>query len=544
VRRELVTERTRDFGYRVSEAQIHEAIRNEPAFQVDGKYSPDVAKARLASAGITIEAFEADLRRSLQGALLQNAIRISDFATPRELEQFAALRGQQREVAWAVLPADKFAGSQPFDAAAVQQYYEKNRARFMTTETARVRYAELRLDQVAPQVTVADADVRAFYDKNKDRYVEPEKRRARHILITSQGGSDDAAALKKAQEALTEARAGKDFSELARKYSQDPGSASKGGDLGWADKSAFVGPFADALFSMQPNEIRGPVKTQFGYHVIRLDEVQGGKGRSFDEAKAEIESQLRRERAADVFGDKQEQMQVRIEQGASDIDVLAKEFGLQVGEVAAFARGSGSPELGATPEVQDLVFSDAVLNQRKVGGPINVGEDRLVVLKVLDHRKSEPKPLADVRPEIVAALRAERGAAAALQAAQEAQRRIESGATVEQVAKDLGVKAESPRFVGRNDPAVSAELRSLAFELPKPADKPVARAALLKQGAPGAVILAVTAVRVDPAAAAPGDARLLLAREVAARNGTGDAQAYVEEMRRTAKVSKNPKVFE
>ncbi len=153
--------------------------------------------------------------------------------------------------------------------------------------------------------------------RTRARLNVPEKRHARHILVT---GKDDATALALAQQVWPQAKGGKDFGELAKQYSQDPGSAHNGGDLGWSERGAFVAPFADALFSMKVGEIRGPVKTQFGYHIIRLDEVQAGKGKTFEEARADLEAQLRRDRATDRFGEIQEQLQSKLAEPGADLD--------------------------------------------------------------------------------------------------------------------------------------------------------------------------------------------------------------------------------
>lgn len=541
VRNTLLAERTRELGYRVSPEQLQTAIRNVPAFQLDGKYSPDVAKSRLAQAGISAQAFEADMRLDLQRAQVRNAIRLSEFVTPRELDRIFALENEQREVRYAVLPSEMFAGAAPIDAAAIADYYKRNEQDFLTPESVRLRYGELRLEQLASQVTVSDDELRKAYEAAKDRYVEPERRRGRHILLEARDVKADATVLKKAQEVLAEARGGKDFAQLAKQYSQDPGSASQGGDLGWAERSAYVGPFADALFSMSPGEIRGPVKTEFGYHIIRLDEVQPGKSKSFDEARGELEAQVRRERAGELFGDAQEQIELRFEQAGGDLEALATEFGLQLGEVNEFMRGGGGAPLGASPDLQETAFSDTVLNQRRIGGPVALGEDRIVVVQVLDHRKPQSRPLAEVREQIVATLREERGTQAAEKAARAAEERLANGGGFDEVVSELGVTPEPARFIGRFDPSVPAQVREQAFAVPKPAGKPSVAAFGLDDG--GAAILAVTSVRTEGL----GDNAELRAQRVQqtqSRLAFGDVAAYVEELRRTADVSKNPKAFE
>jgi peptidyl-prolyl cis-trans isomerase D len=539
IRNALLTQRSHDLGYRISEDDVRAAIRNEPAFQMEGKFSPEIAKARLAQAGISLPAFESELRSALQRAQLQNGIRMSDFLTPRELERRRALENEEREVRYAVLSPDKFAGDATVDDAAVQAYYKGHEREFLTTESAHVQYGELRLDQLASQVTPAEVDLQAAYAKAKDKYVIAEKRHARHILIES--GKDDAAARKQAEQVLAEAKGGKDFSQLAKQYSKDPGSAQKGGDLGWADRSSFVAPFADALFSMSKDEIRGPVKTQFGYHIIRLDDIQPGKTKTFEEARPELEAEFRRDRAADRFGEIQEQLQSKLEQPGADLNTLAKDFNLQTGDVPQFLRGAGGPPLGPAPPLQDLVFGDTPLSGGRLGGPVLVGEDRLVILKVLEHRKPQAKPLAEVRDTIVAALRKQRGTQAALKAAEAARGKLEAGTSFDDVAKEFSVSAEPARFVGRGDPSIPAQIRELVFDSPKPADKPVYRTVQLENA--GAAIVALTKLRTE--AAEPNkELQATRTRQAADRHGLQDATAYVEEVRRTADVRKNPKAFE
>lgn len=537
IRNSVISQHAAAEGYRVTETQIHDALRAIPAFQIDGKYSADVARSRLAQAGVSLGEFEREIRLDLLRSQLQRSIQASDFVTPLELERLHALEDEQREVRYLTLAADKYAGSEPVDDAAVQAYFKKNQARYMTTESVRLAYGELRVDQIAARITLTDADLREAYEKSKSKYSQGEKRHSRHILI-----KDGPDAAKTAEQVLAEARKpGADFGALAKKYSTDAGSAGQGGDLGWVEHGYLVKPFEDALFAMKPGEIRGPVKSEFGYHIIKLEEVQPAKTRSFEEARAEIESQLRSDRAADELGNVQEQIERKVEESATDFDALVKEFGLQPGEVPQFTRDTGGAPLGAAPELRELVFSGPVLDEKRIGGPIGVGEDRIVVVKVLEHRKPEPRPIAEVRDEIAAALKKERGSQAAQKAADTARAKLLSGTSFEEVAKSLGVAPEPARFVGRQDPSTPAPVRKLAFEVPKPADKPIYRTVTLDDG--GAAVVAVTASRLDPEGSS--GARLDERRQqAAARHGAGDAMAYVAELRRKADVSKNPKAFE
>ena len=538
IRRALLTQRSHDLGYRVSNRALLEAVQGEQAFQVDGKYDPQAAKAALEQAGITLDTYEQQLRTDLQQLQLEGGIRASDFLTPAELTRYGDLQDQQREVRYLILPADRFRSSATINDAAVQAYYKEHLAQYMRPESVDLQYAELRLEALAAQQEVSDADLHAAYEKEKSRLEVPEKRHARHILVT---GKDDAAALALAQQVLSQAKSGKDFGALAKQYSQDPGSAQNGGDLGWAERSTFVKPFADALFGMSAGEITGPVKTQYGYHIIRLDEIQRGKSKSFEEARTELESQVRRAHAADRFGEIQEQLQAKFAEPGADLNALAQQYNLQPGEVKEFAKGAGGVPFGAAPQLQELLFGDPPLAADKIGGPVLLGDDRLVIFKVREHRASAPRPLAEVRDSIVAAITKDQGTQAALSAAQHARDELLKGASFDTVAQQLKVSADPAHFVSRSDPSVPAQVREAAFSLPRPAGKPEFRALTLNDGS-GAALLAVTAVRT--AAAQDAEAKASRAQQETEQLGTSAALAYVDEVRRTASVRKNPKAFE
>lgn len=533
----LLDDRTQGLGYRVSEQDLREAVQREPAFQIGGQYSAEAARAALAQAGISLSDYEKDLRFQVRSVQLEGGIRASEFLTPIEKARLTELEGQEREVRYLVLPADRYKSAAGVDDAAVQAYYKAHQAEYMTPESAHLEYAQLALGALEAQQSVSDADLHAAYEKAKSRLEVPERRHARHILIT---GKDDAAALAQAQQVLAEAKAGKDFGELAKKYSQDPGSAKNGGDLGWAERSNFVGPFADAVFGMKPGELRGPVKTQFGYHIIRLEEIQPGKSKSFDEARSDLEAQLRRDRATDRFGEIQEQLQTKASDPGADLNALAQQYKLQIGDVTNYLKGAGAAPLGPAPKLQEVVFADPPLAVGRIGGPVLIGDDRLVLAKVLERRKAAPKPLAEVRDTIVAAITKERATSAALAAAQAARAKLEAGTSFDAVAQELKLAADPAHFVGRQDPSIPAQVRDAVFAAPRPAGKPVYRALSMSDG--GAAVFAVLAVRTAPAHDPQQQASR--AQQEAEQAGTAEATAYLQEVRRTAEVRKNPKAFD
>jgi peptidyl-prolyl cis-trans isomerase D len=526
--------------YRVGEAAVLEEIQTYPVFKDrDGKYDPAIARDFLKSNGMSENDLMSETRFRLQSGQLQQGIGDSNFLTRAEATRLNNLENEEREVQYVSLPADKFEGATPIDDAAIKSYYAKNGDRFMTNESVSLDYAELRLEQLATKVQPTEADLRKEYEDNKASYVLAERRRARHILIPVEG-DNDAAALKKAQGIFAEAKSGKDFAELAKKYSSDD-SGKNGGDLGLVERSAFVGPFGDALFGMKVGEITGPVKSQFGYHIIKLEEIQPAEGKPFEAVRAEIDSQYRKDKAAELFSERQDQLAEMLEKGDADLDAIAQKLDFTRGSVAEFLRGGGAEPLGSSADLQQAVFSDAALNQGHIGGPVALGEDRLVIFKVTGHHKSEPKTLETVRTEIETLLRQEHGIAAAKAAADGAVKKIESGDKLEAVAQTLGVAAEPARFVSRGDPSMPAALRTAVFEAPRPEGKSIVRTTTLDNGA--TAIFVITRTRVGDSGQNPQLARQL-DDQLRMRIGTGDVGAWVAESKRKTKVVKNPKVFE
>jgi peptidyl-prolyl cis-trans isomerase D len=542
VRDTLLTDRATDLGYRVTEADLASAVRAEPAFQLDGHYNAEVAKSRLAQAGLTADQYATDLRSQLERRQLEEGLQLSEFITPTELERLHALDDQERQIRYAVLPLDKYTAGVQLTDAAIQAYYDAHKSQFMTPESVHLQYAQLSLAQVTGQIAVADADLQDYYAKNKNRYISTEQRHAHHILVAVNAKVDSAAALKKAQDIEAKLKAGGNFEALAKQYSDDAGSAAQGGDLGFAERGSLPGPFGDALFAMKSGDISPPVRTQDGYHIIRLDEIVPAKGKTFEEARADVTDQLRHDRAADKFGDIQEQIQQKVDQSGETLETLAKEFGLTLGDIPAYLKGTGGGDLGSTKELQALVFSDTVLNQHRIGGPILLGDDRLVLIKDLSHALPAPQPLTAVHDQIVAVMRRQAGSQAALAAADAAAKSLQSGKDFDALAKELGVTADAARFVGREDPSVPALIREAAFKAPKPgAHQGVYQAFAQPDG--GAVVLGILAVRVDTQPANKQQINTEVS-ELGAQYGDADARAYLEQARKDAKVQKNIALFD
>ena len=529
-------------GYRVSDLDIARQIEALPELQVDGKFSRDRYAALLAAQGRSEAQFEQEFRRDIQVAQLRNGIAISSFATPGELGRRIALEGETRDIDYFTIAAAQFAADVAVSPGEVQAYYDANKADFITPETVSVQYVALKAADVAATVEVTDEALHQYYDQvAPERYTDAERRRARHILI--EAGSDDAAAKQKADEVMAKAKAGEDFGKLAGEYSNDPGSKARGGELGWATRQSFVQPFADALFAMQVGEISGPVKTQFGYHVIQLEEVQPARQRSFDEVRAELEADYRSEQAQSLFYERSQQLADDAFASLSELESVAQKHGLKLLTLDGFTRQGSGPFAG-NRKVIDAVFSDEVLQQRQNSPAVNVTDDEVAVFRVTDYKPAASRPLEEVRTEIEATLRDQASRKAAEAAALADASRINSGTAFAVVADEANAVPNGATTVNRTTEDIPAALRKAVFTAGRPAPgKATGGTAVLSNG--DVAVFVVNAVRAGTAPAGP-DAAIELAQvmeKTAGMAARADFTSYVKQLDRTAKIKINDQVF-
>jgi len=542
VRRELLRQRTDELGYGIGDQKLVETLNSIPGLQVDGRFSRDRYAALLRQQGRTEASFEADLREDLQINELQRGIVMSSFVTPAELERRAELEGEQRDVDFVVIPASAFEPAEGPTGADMERWFEANESRFVTPETVTLQYVELTLDSVAAGVAVSEEALRRHYEEiAPERFVDAEQRRGSHILVES--GDDEAAARARAESLLEQARSGADFSALARENSDDIGSKAQGGDLGWSTREVYETPFAEALFAMQKGEIRGPVKTRFGYHIIRLEDVRPAHQRPFDEVRAELEAEYRRDQAQSLFYERSQQLADESFATLSELDSVARKLDLPLSTVETFTRNGGGP-FGAERKIIDAAFSSDVLVDRQNSEAVSLGDDRVIVLRVTAHSESRQQTLAEVRAAVESEVRAEAARTAATAAADGALARLADGAAWPEVVSALGLTAAGQVTVERRGGEYPPELITAVFAAAAPgAAKPTPGKATLASGDP--VLFVVNARRPGslPAAGAT-DELAARQRAVAGRAGASEVAAYMMQLERDARIKRNDRAFE
>ena len=400
VQGEALSQRVDSEGYRVSDARLAQAIRSMPEFQVGGEFSMDVYRSQLTFSGLSPTAFEEQQREQLGLIDLQAGIGVSAFYTPAEFARYVELFEQEREISYALFTADAFLGQVEIDEAQVLAHYEANKDRFFSEESVDIEYLELARADFSDDIEVNDEVLEAFYEQEQFRFQTDEDRRPRHILINSIEESPEAEA--RAMDVMARLDAGESFEDVAAEVSEDPGTSGQGGDLGWLSRG--TGAFQDAVFDMELDELRGPVKSEFGYHIIRLDDIREGEIRTFDAVREELEVEYRTVRAEELFFAAAQEMDALAFDAFDELTSVAADMELPLQTHAGLTRsGTSSPFPVADPAVQ-AAFSSEVLELGENSRLIEILDDHVAVLRVSAHHPPAEQPLEDVRAEIEAEL--------------------------------------------------------------------------------------------------------------------------------------------
>lgn len=407
-------------GLTTSDAMLAQVIESVPAFQDNGKFSRQRYDAYVAGQDLSQAAFEARLRQDISLQQLIGAVRGGSISGKAPADRWVAALEESREVSEAVLDPQQFAAQVKLGADAAKAYYDGHRNAFETPERLRAEYLVLSQDSLAGQVAVSDEDVKNWYQSHADSYRQNEERRASHILIKA--GKDASAAEVKAAEAKAEeilAQVRKhpaDFAKLAKQYSQDPGSADKGGDLGWFSRGMMVKSFEDAVFGLKENEISGLVRSDFGFHIIKLTGIKAEKQRSLDEVRADIVADLKSQAERKKYDELAESFSNTVYEQADSLKPAADKFKLTIQQSPWLVKGGKAAAPFDNPKLIAALFSaDAIKNKHNTEA-VEVAPGTLVSARVLDYQPSALQPLAAVQKNIEAQLTREEAAKLALSA--------------------------------------------------------------------------------------------------------------------------------
>jgi peptidyl-prolyl cis-trans isomerase D len=506
----------------ISREAVVAGILAAPDFQENGKFSSERYTMYLRSRGMTDEGNVAQLRMEVPAGRLAGAISASAFQPRAVAERLVVLQGEKREVAEAFIAAAQFASRVQPDEAKLKAYYEANIAEFRVPESVRAEYLVLSAEELGKGEAATETELKEAYDRRAGQLAVAEQRRASHILVKTKDEADRIAA---------EARkAPQRFAELAKKHSQDPGSADNGGDLGLNAKGALAAKsLEDAIFSMKAGEIGGPVQSEFGFHVVRLTAIQAAKTASFDELKQELAAEIAKQKGARKFAEAADAFNNLVYEQSDSLKPAAERYKLKLSTSDWLTRRP-APEQGvlAHPKLLAALFSPDSIQQRRNTDAVEVAPGMLVAARVAEHRPEAQRPLAEVRAEVERRL--VRREAAALAHKEGADR-------LAQLAKggDAGLQWSAPKTVSRSD----------AQGLPLPALRRIMTADVsrlpaytgLEAGDNGYAIYRVTRVVAGEYKAGAQSAEVLAAIDRQA--GADQMDAFIASLRAKAKIEIN-----
>jgi peptidyl-prolyl cis-trans isomerase D len=456
-------------GVVIPDERVRDVIRSIPQFQVDGKFDEGAYRAVLVGINKSPMQFQEERRQALAADELRTLIGSVGIVTPRDIDAHIRLRDQTRDLR--TLTLAKPADAPKIDDAQVEDFYKTHGSEYMTAEQVALDYIEFDAKAVKVEETPDETVLRERYEKEKTRYLTPEQRLASHILITAKGGDAEAqkAALAKAQQIAQSVRDGKEFAAAAKESSEDLGSKAQGGDLGWLEPGVIDPAFESSLFALKKGEVSEPVLSAEGYHIIQLRDIRERKEKTFDEVKAELSKSYLDSERDRLFSELASKVEDARLTDPGSLAPAAKAAGVEVQKTPLFAR-TGGAGIAANPAVTKAAFSDTVLVENNNSDMIDLAPDHKLIVRIAEHKRSEQRPLDEVREEIRARLTREALAKQASERAEALLARLRKGETLEQLAAELKLSVADAKGTGRSASNVDSRITGAAFKLPRPAE--------------------------------------------------------------------------
>ena len=536
VNEQLLLQANDDLGMRVPDQSVRDTIAGLPYFQVDGKFDPNTYRIMLAQQGKTPEAFENDVRASLQTSLLPDAISGSTVMTDADLDRFLDLKMQRRDIRYFILPHQPAADTNVTDAQ-VQDYYKAHQADFMNPEQVSLKYVEVKADDLKTDTQPSEDELKKRYQDEIGRFGLPEEREVSHILINVPKNATPAqqkAAFEKAETIAAQATPD-NFAKLAQADSEDLGSKLQGGDLGWLQKGVTNAAFDSALFAMQKGQVSKPVLSDEGYHILFLRDVRSGQTKPYEQVRDQLVKEATSADHDRVYNDVAGKMADLTAQNPGSLDPAAKALNLTVQESPLFSRDNSGQGIAANPKVIAAAFSDDVLAQGNNSSLIDLGKNDAVVIRLDKHVPAAAQPLAQVRAGIVQKILDQRIADAAKQKAELLVQRLSKGEDFAAVAKAENADVQTVADAQRVQMGPPMPVLAQAFLVAHPVNgKPQYADASL--GPQGYAVIAVDKVQGGDLSKVTPDQRQQLYREMMQVYGDVESRGFVDMLKAKSKV--------
>ena len=520
--RRLLVQAARESDFALSQAALDQIILQTPEFQENGRFSPARFDQVIRQMGYGRLQFRQMLEEEMLIGQLQAAVAGSGFVTEQQVRDFVRLDKQTRDFALYRIKPD--AGSATVTDEQVAAYYEQNAQRFMTPEEVVIEYVELKKDSFFDQVDIGEEELKSRYQTEIANLAE--QRRAAHILIES--GSDEA--LSRIEALRQRLDKGEDFAALAREASEDTGSAADGGDLGFAGPGVYAPEFEAALFALKKGEVSEPVRTEFGWHLIKLLDSQDADVPSFAALKDKLERDLKAEKVEQRFVEAARELE-NLAFEAADLQQPAQELGLQVRTSEPFGREGGSSGVTANRQVVQQAFGADLLESGANSQALELDAETVMVMRVKEHRQPQRMVLEQVAGDIRATLRGEAAAEAAKQQGEALLASLREGQTPAAQERSWQVFEAATRSLEGVEPQVLQAL----FRMPRPEQGPQFAGVALGNG--DFVLLRLTGVS-EPEQVVDANEVQMYQRFLASRAGQEDFAAYRTRLQRESDIER------
>jgi peptidyl-prolyl cis-trans isomerase D len=539
VRDQLIRNYLVENGYRIGDKQLTDLIQQEREFQVDGKFDRATYVDYLAVRGREPREFEESQRQFMREFQLRSSIMASALVTPSEYRRYLNLAAEQRLVSLATLTEDVVGGEIEITDEQIEAFYDSNPTMFQLPESADVQYIRISREDVAESVRVDEERLAQYYEDEKYRYLQDEQRQARHILI--QFGDDEDAARAQAEDLLMRIRAGDSFEALAGEFSMDGGTASQGGNLGVLTESQLPEALGAAIFAMEEGDLQGPVRSEFGFHVIRLDEVLERGPLPLDQVRGELLSELRDREAESLYLEFERRLSDALFE-MTDMQAIADAVGAELQTIEGFTRDGAAP-FGANQAAINAIFDAPVLTGGQISEVIELDAVSAAIFRVTQYNEAMRQPLDDVRDEIEAMVRSQQAELLLAERAEQILEAVDGGEDFGVAAEAAGATVSEPKLLTRQDTETDQLVLFEVFAAPKPAQDSAVTGRV--RGLDGTYnVYSLEAVLPGRPESIPLEQRDAGKAQLAQDSGVGDYVAFLQSLYNEAEVVINQDALE
>ncbi|VAW85313.1 Peptidyl-prolyl cis-trans isomerase PpiD [hydrothermal vent metagenome] len=474
VNTEVMSQAASENGFSVGDQLLLQAIAERGDFQTDGVFDASLYNNLLVSNNLSPADFEANVRREMMANQFVSGVMDLAIVTDYELDALLKIQEQSREIGYLVLKAEVLKAldsEREFSEEEIKAHYDMNVNLFALPEKVSLEYVELSSKDLLDDVQVDEEALLELYDDRIDSFGLPEERRARHILVNVAEDASEAdveVARSKATDLLTRVKAGESFETLAKDNSDDAGSAIDGGDLGFFGRGMMVTAFDNVTFEMQVGDVSELVKTPFGFHIIKLEEIREDSTKPFAEVREDLELSYREQQAEDILFDQLEVLSNLTYENPDSLVVAADQMELVINKVGFFDQNSGD-DIASHSNVRKAAFSSEVMAGNN-SEPLEVGENHMVVIRMDEHKPKSYRPLEEVRDDVIALLRDHTAKDAAASLGDSLLVKLKEGADATVIAAEHAVEWTKTALITRKDSSVNRELLNAAFRIAKPAE--------------------------------------------------------------------------